>query len=160
MRKRGWNIWGGGKHQKLARLALVAGGVVSNASGSDLPMLPVRGPLDGDAEVDTLLELWAMGLLSAITLQMIASSACKVAPREQMVELSRIGTEGVWRGNAHRDLKAKINMGNLDVKIARPCFIHMPLRDSRKRPVKTVHKPYPIMLPHVFLDQMYTNYRQ
>ena len=80
MPKRNWTIWGGGKHQKLARLALVASGVVSHASGSEVPVLPARGPLDGDAEVDTLLELWSLGLLSAITLQTIAFLLARLHP--------------------------------------------------------------------------------
>ena len=63
-----------GKHQRLAR-ALPMGALASQASGSGEPVLVgglTVGPLDGDAEVDVLLELWSLGLMSAILLQTVA----------------------------------------------------------------------------------------
>ena len=61
----------GGKHQRSAR-ALPTGALASQASGSGEPVLVgglTAGPLDGDAEVDVLLGLWSLGLMSAILLQ-------------------------------------------------------------------------------------------
>ena len=88
--KRRSDFWGGGgKHQRLAR-AEILGGLLGQAASSNEPIRPEDlrpGPLDGDDEVDTLLELWAMGLLSATLLQNIAASACNVAPRPQMTAL-------------------------------------------------------------------------
>jgi hypothetical protein len=82
--------------------------------------------LDGDDEVDTLLELWALGLLSATLLQVIAASACNVAPRPQMQILSNIGSQVAHHGKAHRDLERKLNMGRLDTFVAKPLEVQLP----------------------------------
>ena len=106
-------LGGGGKHQRLARAVALGtlAGQTSSSSGPPLPKTCELGPLDGDEEVDTLLELWALGLLSATLLQVIAASACQVAPRPQMQILNHLGAQGSHLGNAHRDLERKLNMG-------------------------------------------------
>eukprot|EP00974_Lingulodinium_polyedra_P040493 3889142-Lingulodinium_polyedra.AAC.1 len=77
--KRRSSFWGvGGKHQRLARAALTAGAL---ASGSQDPIVPElfenKGPLEGYPEVEVLLELWSLGLVSAILLQTVAAAACR-----------------------------------------------------------------------------------
>ena len=160
--KRRSDFWGGGgKHQRLAR-AEILGGLLGQAASSNEPIRPEDlrpGPLDGDDEVDTLLELWAMGLLSATLLQNIAASACNVAPRPQMTALKNLGSGGVHQGNAHRDLQRKLNMGNLDSFVATPLFVKLPLRDTRRLPATKKELSYPILLPHEFLSVMYENNR-
>ena len=89
----------GGKHQRLAR-AVATAAVAAGAAGSQDPIIPEAlraGPLDGDAEVDVLLELWALGLMSVVLLQTIAAAACKVAPRPAMATLAKIGAPGIVR---------------------------------------------------------------
>ena len=132
--KRKHTLWGtGGKHQRVARLAVAA----SLAASSHEPVLPEvfrKGPLDGDAEVDILLELWSLGLLTAVLLQKIALAACTVAPRAPMTALADIGTHGAFQGNAHRDLQRMLNQGPLDLYIPPPWHVKLPLLDVRKRP--------------------------
>ena len=84
----------GGKKQRLARCGSLPELFASHGSVGG------TGPLDGDAEVDVLLELWSLGLMSALLLQTIAQAACLVAPRPAMKRLSHIGAEGNVRGNA------------------------------------------------------------
>ena len=95
MGKRAREIWGrGGKRQRLAcARALVGVGMAVEAEH----ISDVQGLL-GDPEVACLLQLWALGLLPATTLQSIAKAAMEVAPRSQMEILRGIGTQG----NAHR----------------------------------------------------------
>ena len=104
----------GGKHWLVG---LPMGALASQASGSGEPVL-VGGltvaPLDGDDEVEVLLELWSLGLMSAILVQTTAQAACQVAPRPAMEALARIGTSGDFSANARGDLRRKLNLGNLD----------------------------------------------
>ena len=112
-------MFGGGKHQRLARILAIGGMAGQGASSSEasLPQQnPGRGPLDGDDEVDALIELWALGLISATVLQMIVAAACNVAPRPQMQVLKALGTSGIHANNAHRDLERKLNLGRLDLR--------------------------------------------
>ena len=112
--KRRSTHWGsGGKHQRLAR-AVVTAAVAARAAGSQDPVIPETlhaSPLDGDAEVNVLLELWSLGLMSAVLLQSIAAAACVVAPRPTMRNLAKIGAAGAFQGNAHRDLERQLNRG-------------------------------------------------
>ena len=89
--KRRLSLWGGGgKHQRLAR-AVALGTLAGPLSNNNEPLVPETlgcEPLDGDDEVDTLLELWALGVLSATLLQVVAASARNVSPRPQMQILS------------------------------------------------------------------------
>ena len=102
--KRGMSLRGlGGKKQRLPRISDPSGSLLTGPSASH-GSVGGTGPLDGDAEVDVLLELWSLGLMSALILQTIANAACKVAPRPAMERLSHIGAAGNVRGNAHRDL--------------------------------------------------------
>ena len=112
------------------------------------------GPLEGDAEVDVLLELWSPGLVSATLLRTIAQAACQVAPRPAMEALARIGTSGDFSANAHRDLRRKLNLG-----IPLPLLTGIPLRFAKQRgglrTMVTEELRYPVMLPHEFLAVMY-----
>ena len=73
------------------------------------------GPLDGDPEVDKLLELFALGLLSATTIRDIAGAAVQVAPRPQMNVLAALGTEGRHSNNIHRELSRKLMLNKLNL---------------------------------------------
>ena len=148
----------GGKKQRLARISDSSGSLLTGPSGSH-ELVGGTGPLDGDAEVDVLLELWSVGLMSAILLQTVAIAACAVAPRPAMERLSRIGAAGNFTNNAHRDLQRLLNLGDLDAFIPRPLVAKVPLIDVAKRPRKMSEYPYPIMLPHVFLSVMYEQHR-
>ena len=159
---------GGGKHQRFAR-AVALGGLIGQtvgdqARGSGEVVVPYtqKGPLDGDPEVDTLLELWALGLLSAVVLQVIADAACKVAPRPPMQALANIGTKGDHKNNAHRDLTKKINQGRLDELISRPMYVDLPLlevrRNRRLQGPRNITMQYPILLPHVLMHDLFHNY--
>ena len=60
MKRKGSVLGVGGKHQRLARI-LAIGASATQASGSGARVIPIGakvGPLEGDAEVDVLLELW------------------------------------------------------------------------------------------------------
>jgi len=155
----------GGKKQRLARIpdADLARRAGQGSTPRGIPSFAVgaasSGPLDGDAEVDVLLELWSLGLMSALLLQTIANAACKVAPRPAMERLSHIGSGGNVRGNAHRDLQRLLQLGRLDVYIPRPLITKVPLMDVAKKPPKMSEYPYPIMLPHEFLSVMYEHHR-
>ena len=84
----------GGKHQRLAR-ALPMGALASQASGNGEPVL-VGGltvaPLDGDDEVDVLLELWSLGLMSAILLR---------PPPKQLARWRRGQPWRLWLASVH-----------------------------------------------------------
>ena len=102
-----------------------------------------------------MLELWGLGLTSAVVLQSIASAACRVAPRAPMQALAEIGANGNILGNCHRDLERKLNMGTLNAQIASPWYIDLPLWDVRLRPPQVVHSKYRVLLPHIFLASLY-----
>ena len=96
MKRRHTLLGSGGKPQRLARV-VVTTVVAAGAAGSQGPVIPeaVRAsPLDGDAEVHVLLELWSLGLMSVVLLQSIAAAACEVAPRPAMRNLAKIGAAG------------------------------------------------------------------
>ena len=86
-------LWTGGKHQKVAR----ARQHVDAASSSGLAPAgrgeQTRGPLEGDAECDVLVELWSLGLLNAKMLRDIGRAAMISAPRPQMGHLASL-TDG------------------------------------------------------------------
>ena len=162
MKRKGNIMFGGGKHQRLARILAIGGMAGQGASSSEasLPQQnPGRGPLDGDDEVDALIELWALGLISATVLQMIAAAACNVAPRPQMQVLKALGTSGIHANNAHRDLERKLNLGRLDRTVAPPLMVDFPLREARARPPQKVCMKYPVILPHELLALMYAENR-
>ena len=159
--KRGWNIWGGGKHQKLARV-VASGGGHSQASSSGVLFDPCQhghGPLGQDPEVDTLLELWSLGILSAVILQTTAASACLVAPRPPMEALAQIGSNGGARGNAHRDLERKLNLGNVNENVAPALYVQLPLWAVRPRRPNSTLLSYPVLLPHALFASMYKHSR-
>ena len=63
----------GGKHQRLRRFREITQIVAEENAG----------PLDGDGEVELLVELFGLGMVSANTLQQIGAAANLVAPRPQ-----------------------------------------------------------------------------
>ena len=73
------------------------------------------GPLDGDAEVEALVELWAVGLLSASVLQQIGAAAHIAAPRPQMEVLARLGHFGRYTNNISRDLRGHLRLNTNDL---------------------------------------------
>ena len=75
----------GGKHQRLARAGVGASSSRTAPShrGDAGPVLR-PGPLDGDPEVDKLVELWSLGVITAKTVHEIAAAAVLVAPRPAM----------------------------------------------------------------------------
>ena len=155
----------GGKHQRIARFLAVTA-LSSQDSSPEVSILsgPVRpcNFLEDDAEVKCLLELWALGLLSAVLLQTIAASACQVAPRPAMRILAQLGGAGSAPGNAHRDLQRQLQLGTLDVKVAGVWSIDFPLRDVSLRPGKFAQTgvfKYPVMMPHELMHCLFTSHR-
>eukprot|EP00974_Lingulodinium_polyedra_P037597 3606844-Lingulodinium_polyedra.AAC.1 len=141
----------GGKRQRLQRALL------AQAHGLDLPAeRDARGPLDGDEEVDLLLELWALGLVSAKTLRDIAGASHRAAPRPQTEALSAIGKSGALSGNIHRDLARKLNLGGLNLPSV--YMAPMPFWSTKSRPPAKVDMEYPVLLPHEILSCMYEFY--
>ena len=94
-----------GKHQRLRDGPAMLAGLVPPRS---------RG-IDGDAEVDLLCELWAIGLLSSTLLQSIAAASVLAAPRPQMQTLARLGTSGRHGSNVHRGLQHLLEVGDIKV---------------------------------------------
>ena len=131
----------GGKHQRLKRARLTpppAPGPAGSSTG------PVRGPLDGDPEVDVLLELWSLGLLSAKLLKDIAKGAMLVAPRPAMQALASLG-----HGHFHRGLSRLLALGANDLPT--PCLAKLPTRTPKGRLSQGPRHDtieYPILLPH------------
>ena len=97
--------------------------------------------------LNVLLELWSLGLMSAILLQTIAQAACQVAPRPPMEALARIGTSGDFSANAYRDLRRT------------PLLTGIPLRVAKQRgglrTMVTEELRCLVTLPHEFLAVMY-----
>lgn len=141
----------GGKHKKiqLSRLAKRIGNTLDVAEHS--------GMLDGDPEVDVLLELCCLGLISAGSLQDMGHAAQFVAPRPQMRCLASLGTCGTHRNNVFRDLHAKLQLGNNDV--ADPMFVVLPMLNRRTQPPNIVSAEFPLLLPHEYLSRMYAFHR-
>ena len=70
-----------------------------------------RRHLDGDAEVELLIELWALGLMAATTSQMIGAAAMWAAPRAPMSAVASMGGTSGSLDNAHRDLERNTQHG-------------------------------------------------
>ena len=115
--------------------------------------MPGRGPLDGDPEVDKLIELWSLGVLAAKTLREIAAAAMLVAPRPAMGELASLSP-----GHEHRDLTRKLGVGQNN--IPKPCMVTLPLKVENTKPEQTIDAPYPILFPHELLANMYLEHRE
>ena len=96
----------GGSHQRFASARSFGGGSSSQVAparpGSGAPDLR-PGHLDGDPEVDVLIEFWSLGVISAKTLQAIAAVAVLVAPSPAMNELASLSNV-----HLHRDLTRKL----------------------------------------------------
>ena len=150
-------VWPGGKHQRLVRArARVEGGAASSGVAPLLSSGPPSGsrlgPLDGDPEVDVLIELWSLGSLSAKTLHTIAKAAVKVAPRPTMSELASLS-----EGHCHRDLFRKLRLGMNDIPI--PFMAELPLRDENTKPANLVEgRSYPSVCPGEFIADMVENH--
>ena len=139
-----WFLARGGKRQRLARA-----GVGANSAAASQP-------LARDPEVDTLLELWALGFVSSNAIVQIASAAQKAAPRPAMAEIAKLGAHGLCSGNVGRDLSRHLALQN---DIARPVLHCLPLLDARFRLPRRVNKPYPIMYPHELVAFMFEKHR-
>ena len=140
----------GGKHQRLIRARLAEEGT---ASSSGNPLVDVhQGPLDGDPEVDVLLELWSLGLLSATSLRAIGQGAMQVAPRACMRSLATLSA-----GHCHRDLARKLQLGLNDIPA--PLLVELPVAVEGTKPPQSTMAKYPVLLPHEFIANMYANHR-
>ena len=85
---------------------------------------------------------------------------CFASDRPAIATLAKIGAQGIFQGNAHRDLERQLNRGPLDDYIPVPWCSNVPLLDVRKRPrPQTIQMEYPIMLPHELLAFMYSKNR-
>ena len=84
----------GSKRQRLSGYRRVVGDRGTSSTTEQTP-----GPLDGDPEVDVLLELWALGMIAATVLVQVAKAACLVAPRPQAETLSALGHRGANPGS-------------------------------------------------------------
>ena len=115
----------------------------------------VARSLDGDREVETLLELWALGLLSAATLCTIAIAANISAPRPQMTALAGIGAQGTWTRNCHRDLARKLQFSENNV--AETLDFELPLKIGTDPNLPTL-VPYSMLLPHEVFSFMYKHH--
>ena len=98
-----------------------------------------------------LIELWALGLMSAKILHEIGRAAMQVAPRPPMAMLAGLG-----KGHYHRDLSAKLRLGRNNVP--QPYMAKLLLRDGSTRPPTQVEQEYPILFPHEFLSNMHDNH--
>ena len=112
----------GGKRQRLdrafrleAQRALPAGSAAADS----------QGPVEGDAEVDLLMELFALGLMPATTVRDICAAAHAVAPRPQTGVMAHLGASGAHASNVYRDLVRKLNMGS--IKVAAPIELELPM---------------------------------
>ena len=114
----------GGKRQRSRRahiLALAGHSIIAQHYDSR------QGPLDGDPEVDVLLELWSLGLITPKVLRDIAIAACLVAPRPQMKSLSTV--------HRYRDLSSKLSLGHND--IPKPMYVKINIWNESAK--KTCH---------------------
>ena len=143
----------GGKRQRLAR-------ALREHVAAAAPAASSQGPLDGDDEVEALVELFALGIISSRTVQELASAAQRMAPRPQMATLAGLGVSGAIQRNIHRDLVRKLRLGSL--QIAEPMLIPLPMMSQnavgRHRPGR-VEQQYPVPLPHELLASIYTHHR-
>ena len=145
----------GGKRQRLRHaFREAAGGPSSGAEASTQ-----HGPLEGDEEVELLIEYFALGILSAAAVRDICAASNRVSPRPQAEALASLGGSGSVRSNVHRDLVRKLKLGTIN--IAEPILVDLPMwsmnATSRHRPGRVPQK-YPVMLPHELLASIYTAY--
>ena len=108
-----------------------------------------QGSLDGDAEVELLCELWALGVISARTLQRIGAAAMVTAPCPQMQALAGLGTAGEFENNITRDLKRKLHLSEL--LLPKPFQITVPMWDPALSPARVVSRAISMILPHEHL---------
>ena len=141
-------IHGGGERQRLRRWALAK----PLAKPLARPGRPsIEGPLDGDKEVELLIELWTLGLVAARTIRDIAAASHAMAPRPQTLALSIMGDN-----NLHRDLVRKLKLGALNLPQAYQ--VRLMLWDARQRPPRKSPVDFPILLPHEYLSCLYNEY--
>ena len=115
------------------------------------------GLLDGDPEVDVLLELWALGQISGPTLQQIGQAANAAAPRPQIQTLSRLGGGGDNPGSIHRDLERKLRLGANP--LPPPLCVDLPLWDAASHPPARVTRNYGVALPHELIACLFSDFR-
>ena len=90
------------------------------------------GPLDGDPEVEALVELWSLGQISASVLQQIAQAAVQVSPRRQMQALASTGTGGQYPANITRDLRRHLQLNDCD--LPEPYMVNVSLLNPNLHP--------------------------
>ena len=155
---------GCGKHQRLrdaVRLGVLRNPQPGRRSSSGAAASS-RGPsgdnLLDDPEVECLVQLWALGLLSAKTLQAIAAASSRAAPRAPIESLAALGNGGRHGGNTHRDLDRRLRLGSCDV--AQVCYAELPMVQNDREDEEPVTVNYPFILPHEFLADMFQRHRQ
>ena len=149
-----WALQHGPARRKRAAVAEACEG-----GGPERPAQRPRGagPLDGDAEVELLCELWAIGSIPAHVLQQIGEAAVVSSPRPQMSALAALGSHGAYKGNITRDLRQLLHLGSNDMP--EPYIIKVPMWDSTCNPPTVKERELPIVLPHEIAATLYAKYR-
>ena len=115
------------------------------------------GLLDDDPEIIVLLELWALGLIPASTLQQIGNASNIVAPRPAAAALAALGTHGAYKGNIHRDLMKQLQL--TQDSLAKPLHVKLTVWNKAARPPACAEVNWPILLPHELLASLYSGYK-
>ena len=106
-----------------------------------------------------LQQQFAWGTMSATSLQAIALAAVEDGlDHPDVVELSRIGSSGMHKGNCRRDLLRSISSAGT-VKVPEPTFFDIPVQPFKDRSGRVQSSiKHPILLPHELLHAMATTY--
>ena len=72
-----------------------------------------------------VVELYALGILSAKTARDIASAAHRSAPRPQTEVLAKLGAGGEYTNNINRDLQRKLALGSNN--LPQPVYVELPM---------------------------------
>ena len=133
----------GGKHQRLkrARSTPARGANVNVHGAASSSSAPRPTFLASDPEVEILVELFTLGLLSVRLVREIAHCSNLAAPREPMAVLAGLGAGGAHVANAHRDLQRRLNMDA--ITLPEPVYPMLPLWDASARPPWEGHHALP-----------------
>ena len=136
----------GGRNQRLAQFEAGFG----------------RGRATESIAANTLTELWAIGLISAPLIQVLADAFCReiagvynAVPTESMKRLARIGHFGIWTGNARRDLMRQCPLNKL---LPKPTYIRTPYVDLDGPQHVPSFMDMPILLPNLMFEQLWQHF--
>lgn len=111
-------------------------------------------PDDPSPLCSRLLELWALGKLSAVQITEIAHLAmlegCK---HGEILALAKAGSFGGYKGNAHRDLITTFCKG---IHICDPFPVAVDVLDANTR--KVIKAEASLFLPHMLFSSLYESY--